>query len=75
MFISIEKEREKNTSIILFNTVINVYNVRTDGRRTTKYSRLDGLLYFLKYGGSACAIREVEPRYKSKPLSAFSVST
>ena len=30
MFISIEKEREKNTFIILFNTVINVYNVRTD---------------------------------------------
>ena len=32
MFISIEKEREKNTFIILFNTVINVYTCITYGR-------------------------------------------
>ena len=37
-----------------YNTVINEYNVRTDVR-TTKFSWLDGLPYFLKYGGSACA--------------------
>ena len=83
MFISIEKERKKkhlarrlSSVIILFNTVINVYITygRTFGP-ATKYSRLDGLLYFLEYGGSACALCEMELRYKSKPLSAFSVST
>ena len=57
MFPSIEKERRRTNVVYQekwYNSVINEYNVRTDVR-TTKFSRLDGLPYFLKYGGSACA--------------------
>ena len=79
MFISIGKERktpcevifERHYFVCLYSWCNTVKCLRTCGHHVL--GRM-GLPYFLKYGGSACALLALELRYNSDLVSGFNKS-